>query len=183
MDLNEITSEISDIEQKLRFKSIVQNLPAECPEDLSVEVSRLEFEDGDFSALITGHYYPISDQIKLKAIYSEVLIHELGHALDYNGYFSNTSLIGANSKFKEVNPVEMKAYLEAVNKCYDDNEEQSSDKYCTKNDKEMFAECYQLLMTGEDSSKEVILKYFPKTLQAVAEHLKEIRKFPDSKRH
>ena len=43
----------------------------------------------------------------------------------------------------------------------------------------MFAECYTLLMSGHCSSKDLILDYFPKTLEIVKEHLKQIRTLPD----
>ena len=46
----------------------------------------------------------------------------------------------------------------------------------------MFAECYTLLMTGDNQSKEHILKYFPKTLKAAADLIKEIRQKSDTER-
>ena len=40
----------------------------------------------------------------------------------------------------------------------------------------MFAECYTLLMTGEDDSKDCILEHFPETLNVVRQMTLERRK-------
>ena len=55
--------------------------------------------------------------------------------------------------------------------------------YCTTNEKEMFAECFTLLINGDCQSKEVILKYFKPCLDVVKEMYLKIIKLPPEKRH
>lgn len=55
--------------------------------------------------------------------------------------------------------------------------------YATIDEQEMFAECYNLLMSGTCESQEVIEKYFPKTMACALEILENTRKLPDKERH
>lgn len=55
--------------------------------------------------------------------------------------------------------------------------------YATANEKEMFAECYTLMMLGDCQSKEHILKYFPETFKAAQTMLAEIRAKSDDERY
>ena len=60
-----------------------------------------------------------------------------------------------------------------------EHESFGASNYATYSTGEMFAECYTLLMSGHCNSKDLILDYFPKTLEIVKEHLKQIRTLPD----
>ncbi len=55
--------------------------------------------------------------------------------------------------------------------------------YCTKNEAEMFAECYTFLMTNSCDSEGVIKKHFPKTLKEVKRLLGEARGLGNESRH
>ena len=195
IDLEKILANVST-DKKARLKNLIQELPGEVLEDLSIEVSKI-FEAEEDGAIM-GFYDPGADLIPISNILingsdsismvnedEETLVHEIGHAVDFNGYLSNTSTIGNNKDFVKINSEEMKKYIEAGNKRYNDDDKstQTSSNYCTTNDLEMFAECYTLLMTGNNNSKECILKYFPETLKVVEQHINETRKLAESKRH
>lgn len=199
IDLNKLLRIVSP-DKQVKLKQVIQNLPGEVLEDLSIEVDTLyeAEQDGNTGAFynegadtisIFNIFINGSDSISMIDINQNNLVHEIGHAVDFNGYFSNTSTIGDNKNFVKVNEQEMEKYVEAGNKRFDVNDNTthlSNDKtynYCTMSDLEMFAECYSLLMTGECNSKECILKYFPETLKAVKEHINNTRKLPESKRH
>ena len=55
--------------------------------------------------------------------------------------------------------------------------------YATTNIKEMFAECYQYLMTGTCLSADMLEDFFPECLSIADEMLEVIRNLPDEKRH
>lgn len=198
LDLNRLTARV-DADKRVQLKQIIQGLPGEVLEDLCIEMDRMTSEDtyeeyaGWYTQGKTSPLFGISlngtDLINMRNINPNTLVHELGHAIDYNGFISNTSTIGENENFQKTIKKEMDNYLAKGNKCYesdDINSQYSVDKYynyCTANEREMFAECYTLLMMGDCNSKNCILTYFPETLNAVKEHLQYVRNLPESKRH
>ena len=123
----------------------------------------------------------------------EIVIHELGHAIDYNGYLKNSP--SSENSFKDTFEQELKGYLAAGKVQYkyepdfiktvdiDQGTIDFNTCYATASEREMFAECYTLLMNGDCKSKEHIEKYFPKTLQAAKALLQEIRNKNDFERH
>ena len=123
----------------------------------------------------------------------EIVIHELGHAIDYNGYLNNSP--SSENSFKDTFEQELKGYLAAGKVQYKSEPDFTkivdidqgiidyNTCYATLNQKEMFAECYTLLMNGDCQSKDHIEKYFPKTLQAAKALLQEIRNKNDFERH
>ena len=130
----------------------------------------------------------------------EILTHEIGHSIDYNGYIFNTAS-SSGGKFYEAFKREMEEYKKAGKVPYNKNdknfkyerdtrfnqetgeiESDSNTVYATSSEREMFAECYTLIMLGDCQSKDHILKYFPETFKAAQELLKEIRQKSDNER-
>jgi len=130
----------------------------------------------------------------------EIITHEIGHAIDYNGYIFNTNS-SAGGKFYEAFKKERKEYQKAgkevfnpddkdfkIESDYKFNEETGelethrNSVYATRNEREMFAECYAIIMLGDCQSKEHIQKYFPETFKAAKELLREIRQKSDNER-
>ena len=198
LNLDKLTARV-DADMRVQLKQIIQGLPGEVLEDLCIEMDRMTSEDtydgynGWYSHGEKSDLFKIflngTDVINIRNITQNTLVHELGHAVDYNGFISNTSTIGENENFQKTTKKEMENYLAKGNKCYDSgdiNSQYSVDKYynyCTANAREMFAECYTLLMLGNCNSKNCILTYFPETLKAVEQHLQYVRSLPESKRH
>ena len=110
-----------------------------------------------------------------------VIVHELGHAIDNRNILKYST---QSEEFKKVFEEEMKAYEAAGNQRYDGTY-RAVPNYCTTNEKEMFAECYTMLMFGKPSSSsgELILQYFPKTLEMCKKILQETRNRPPEERH
>lgn len=222
IDLKKFLSKCTEFEQAVIKKQLVEVLPGEVLEDLAIEsrgviVSKdmkTEADNPDFEA--AGYYQSFSDTITLgrKGVYNiqrgsalefeyessipETYTHELGHAIDYNGYVINTHSSGATS-FKKTFEKELKAYIEAGKVQYsykkgfkveretinteNDFYYEYNTAYATANEKEMFAECYTLMMLGDCQSKDHILKYFPETFNNAQVLLNEIRQKSDTERY
>ena len=168
--------------EKIKTKKVIQQLPAEVIIDLSKEVTFLSNRDGDNNR---SCYINIPDAVFLCDFDVEALTHETGHALDFMGAISTTK---KSSIFKNAYKTELQAFIDAGNVQYEKNsisgyQNGSVENYATKNELEMFAECYTLLMTGNCTSKNCILTYFPKTLEAAKQHLNYIRAQDDKTRH
>lgn len=104
-------------------------------------------------------------------------VHELGHLIDEddNGYSSAYS-----KNFSETFNSEMDAYIASGKKPFKYRENWTDffripRNYATESPQEFFAESYELLMLGRNSSKNTILKYFPKSFEVVKELLKKQR--------
>ena len=69
----------------------------------------------------------------------------------------------------------MEIYKQKGNKTFSYHKSNGA-AYCTANKKEIFAECYTLLMTGDAMSKDCILEHFPETLNVVRQMIIEQRK-------
>ena len=195
IDLNVLTSELP-LEERVKLKSIIQKLPAEVLVDLSIELdnsikrmSESEIEENPD----TAGYYRACNEITLNFdnLNTDLtLIHELGHALDYTGRFYNTSSILDNENFNKIYQEELNNFRKKQDTYNQDNVRYSGAKYdtfgasnyATYKEGEMFAECYTLLMSGFCNSNDVILDNFPKTLEAVKQHIKQIRTLPSNVR-
>lgn len=173
----------------------LQQLPGEVLMDIAIETdSFVPLRDGEVVNVgnggrcqAAGYYSPSDDTIHLnpnKPV--QTLVHETGHSVDFNGR-NNTSSVLRDKEFKKVFNSEMQAYLSAGNQryIYDPSGHSSSpgNLYATANEKEMFAECYTLLMTGNCNSKDVIERYFPRTLAYINQKIERIRNTSDDFRH
>lgn len=181
---------------RARIIRLLQQMPAEVLADLAIEVD-LEVDKKGSNQGRSG-YDHWNDKIVLgkKDFKLQSLIHEIGHALDgmathgrYRSIMKSSANIG--SIFEE----EMKEYEKAGNRRHDETYDYSKNRwdplsmlkntagdYATWSNVEMFAECYTLIMTGNCVSKNVILKYFPRTLQAAKESILWTRQQPISDR-
>lgn len=221
INLPDYLSKCTEFERATLRKIMVEELPGEVLEDLAIETRKVKVSsDMDVRGSnkeAAGFYYSGRDLIELsrKEVYHieipdtflteipssipEIFVHELGHAVDYNGYLLNTASSGA-AEFKDTFEQELKKYIAAgkVQHSWDDDfeikAEYYTDKngkshvdynsvYATTNEREMFAECYTLLMNGDCQSKEHILKYFPKTYKAFQNLLNEIRQKSPTERY
>lgn len=181
------------VKDKAQIKSTLQKLPGEVLDDLVAETTNLygkntSFEKhfynpiekignligiSDFKS--AGYFNPVFDSIVIKTLGhdgKEVIVHELGHAIDFKTISFESD---SNNKFEETFNKEMDSYKAKGNKEFSHLKDNGS-AYCTANKNEMFAECYTLLMTGENSSKDCILEHFPETLKLVEQMLIETRK-------
>lgn len=173
----------------------LQQLPGEVLMDIAVETdSFVPLRDGEVVNVgnggrcqAAGYYSPSDDTIHLspdKPV--RTLVHETGHSVDFNGR-NNTSSVLRDKEFKKVFNAEMRAYLSAGNQRYiydpSGNSSSPGNLYATANEKEMFAECYTLLMTGNCNSKDVIERYFPRTLAYINQKIDRIRNTSDGFRH
>ena len=184
-------SKLPDAERAKTLK-MMQNLPAEILIDLSVEINK-KINDGKNIKIknAAAFYTPDDNEITLgvnRPIYDNAknFVHELGHAIDYNGVILNTAG-SADGNMKKVFEKELKAYLAKGYKQSEgagrtstvmlNGKKQSS--YATTDEQEMFAECYTLMMLGDCKSKEIIMKFFPETFNTAKKLLAEIRNKPN----
>ena len=178
----------------------------------AMETAGTYHDDNDYICIRAVEIYDLENKMligilddkasdKLDEVLIETLTHEIGHAVDYNGYIFNTNS-SAGGKFYEAFKKELEKYQKAgkeifnpddkdfkIESDYKFNEEtgdletHSNSVYATRNEIEMFAECYTIIMLGDCQSKEHIQKYFPETLKAVKNLLAEIRQLSPAKRH
>ena len=183
IDMEILTKDLT-IRERVELKKVFQALPGEVLADLAVEISSIQNFDtiiDKLKDLITtgerkGSY--LDNSISLK--YSDdinVFVHELGHAVDYSGQYVETSSIDDNQEFISAFNKEMEAYIAQGGK-----KGGPGVTYATTNEQEMFAECYTLLMLGNCRSKDIITKFFPKTLKEVEKHIEYIRSLPPDER-
>lgn len=182
----------ADIKQAVELKSIIQKLPGEVLEDMAAECTNINAEGGFLTNWLfktfstgfmgaAGYYSTFDDKISLNSYDPTVIVHELGHAIDNRNILKYST---QSEEFKKVFEEEMKAYEAAGNQRHDGTY-RAVPNYCTTNEKEMFAECYTMLMFGKPSSSsgELILQYFPKTLEMCKKILQETRNRPPEERH
>ena len=191
------------VEEGIRVKKMIQELPGEVLIDLAIELKNSSLNDGQsdenqrlesISKKKRGYsaaawYSSNSDSITVGVDgdydSSRTFVRELGHAVDFNGRILNTASSESSKVFQNTFKKEMEVYLSKGNKIYDGNENvyyKKGSSYATYNEYEMFAECYTLMMTGNCNSKQLILDYFPNTLKAVGTLLKEVRAMDEAKR-
>ena len=227
IDLNKKLSNCTELERIILTKYMVENLPGEVLEDFAIEVPSMGFApiqymmDSDTEA--AGIYKEFNDNIeisrceiynmvnpprylfydidiKMEGVVSSLLTtiaHELGHAVDFNGYSVNNSSSEASLKFKKVFEKELEKYISSGHVQFGstpdfnpytvirwpDGSTDNISAYATSSIGEMFAECYTLLMLGNCTSAKHIKKYFPETLNAAEVLLKEIRSKSESERY
>jgi len=187
LNISKMTGIFNTSEQKA-LQAAISGIPAECLLDLKTEVSfsnkPMVFPDSD------GEYLIDTDKIYLRGgDYSkETLVHELGHAIDAKG--KSGFWTDSDKAFIQAFDKEMKAYeAQGGQRVYNDtlgitlNYNADGSNYATLDRQEMFAECYAMLMLGDNKSEETIKKYFPETLEAAKNLLNKIRQQPDSVRH
>ena len=175
--------------EKIKFMKYIQTLPGEVLENIAVELDNLQSSAGqnmhthsnqDFVA--AGYYTPREDKIVTNP---DALVHELGHAVDYRGSNNNLSTVSNNKEFKATFQRELQNYIKAGNKQYDYNDRTTwtRDNYPTANERELFAESYNLMMTGKSRYKKLILTYFPETFKLAQQIYQQIRTDEDLNRH
>lgn len=192
LDLRNISQKMSSID-RAKMWGMIQTFPPEALEDLVIEASNINAHSGNEFLLRSfnadGLYLPKIDEIVLAASRIGTCIHELGHAIDYNYKNNSNTASTSNSDFSRIFEQEISNYRAKGNQTYTEGENRNSNgnddyyNYCTCNEREMFAECYTLLMLGDCYSKDTILNHFPNCLKATENLLKEIRKLPDNVRH
>lgn len=188
IDLNKILNSYDNIEKFLIIGQL-QSLPAEVLVDLSIEISSINKDVNRFMA--TGVYRSKDDSISYDFSDIQTLVHEIGHAVDYTFYkktvwydyeYTNSNLNSAvnNKEFMEAYQQEINNYINSGHSTFDPEEPNKEElyNYATYDEREMFAECYTLLTTGNCSSKDCLLKYFPQTIMEAKNHLKIIRNLP-----
>lgn len=178
-------------EEKVEFMKYIQTLPGEVLEDIAIELDNLQGVAGkdmhtrkDNPNFVAGGYYTGNDDaITTSPIH---LVHELGHAIDYHGQAGdNMSVITQDVEVVSTFEQELQAFKDAGNKQYDYNDDSTriGKNYATANVREMFAESYTLMMTGQCKSGDTITKYFPKTFALIQERLASFRQENDLARH
>lgn len=195
INMNNMFSSMTEID-KARMKLLFQELPAEFLEVLSNEQHYIRSSnDCDMNIIpenpewIAGGYYKTAEDRVVTNFDREIIIHEVGHALD------NCILSGNRPVYYSDNNVKFKVTFENCMIKYEKagfiqysyaknySRKDKTSNYCTANEKEMFAECFTLLINGDCQSKEVILKYFKPCLDVVKEMYLKIIKLPPEKRH
>ena len=195
IDLNKLGKDLS-FADKIELKSKLQKIPGEVLMDMAIEI------DGFRSATTfdkigktgAGAFYTSKENVivlRIKKgdnqIDKNTIVHELGHAIDFTGYIINSATSSSCSNFMQTFQKELDLYKkDGHNQSEGSGDFYSNlieENYCTTNEKEMFAECYTLLMTGDCLSKSTIEKYFAQTLIAAKNMLNDIRKLSDYKRN
>lgn len=199
IDLVELLKNFKTSEERNKFVKKLQEMPAEVLMDIAAEQQSficlngktvVSTENGA-GCNAAGYYSSGTDQVAvhIQGLYSmgfiDTLVHEMGHALDYNKQNGNNNSSATNNEYYlQIFNEEMEEYLAAGNKRYVYGEfHLTNSTYATANEREMFAECYALLMTGDCSSKKVIEKYFPRMLSYVKQLIEHNRSLSDSVRH
>ncbi len=218
LDLNELVKNIPQFFQ-VEVKKYLSELPGEFLMDLSIETD--SFKNGQLTNIEnmimniskdwSGFYSPTSDTITLggydkedekfsglKGAWSEVIVHELGHALDN---FNDKYLSNKCDEFKEAYKNGIDAFIKAgYVTCTDSNNYDPygyvrpegtvctggispTSNYATANYQEMFAECYTYLMTGSCASASMLEDFFPDCLRIANEMIEQVRALPDEVRH
>lgn len=171
IDINNLTKNIPE-EKRYILLIKLQNLPGEVLEDIADEAYFSDLSTGGNN----GTYGSWTDTIQLLggSFHQDTIVHELGHAID--NIFSELSYsTDKNNKLLTVYAEE-----KMTNMVQSDN----NFNYAATNIQEFFAECYALLMLGDDyRAKECIETYFPKSFAVVKEMLKEIRQLAPEDRH
>lgn len=189
IDINKLTKNMSEI-NFCEFLTNIQKQPAEVLEDAAIEFDKLygfSGNEGELERIHAGGFYIHWTEETVINTKMGIHVHELGHAIDFNYLLEQCKNSSAFGSFYAAYIKERDEYVKKGNVCATGTESSINpkdgfDNYCTTNEKEMFAECYTLLMTGNCHSKETILKHFKKTLREAEKLLKEIRKLPEDVR-
>lgn len=190
-------------EDKIAFLKKIQTLPGEVLEDLAVECDIITSSTGhnmnirpeNTGFVAAGYYTGSEDSIVTKP---QALVHELGHAVDYQGRGNmsgenNNSAIMKNKDFIKAFNIGLARYKKAGGKQYNyndnstwisanDNRAQKSN-YCTANPRELWAELYTSMMTGSCKSMNTIITYFPEAIEVGKKFLQKVRTEHSPNRH
>ncbi len=196
IDLDVLLKKYPNARDRARVIKQLQSLPGEVLMDIAIETdSFIPAKEGEqvsvgggMACNAAGYYSGSTDTIHLDSNGStQTLVHEMGHAVDFNGRVNNTSSVLNDRNFKRLFNEEMRNFIAAGNQRYvytpDGNGSGTRGSYATANEKEMFAECYTLLMTGNCGSKAVIERYFPRCLAYINNKIEQNRSLSDSYRH
>ncbi len=194
IDLDKLLRNYPNARDRAKIIKQLQNLPGEVLMDIAIETdSFIPLKNttetitvaGGAQCNAAGYYAGSDDTIHINHSNGNLtLVHEVGHAVDYNGIRQNRSSVLNDPNFKKIFNEEMRQYISAGNQRYVYNSPNSKrNTYATANEQEMFAECYTLLMMGKCNSQNIIEKYFPKTLKYIDNKIKQIRNMKDNVRH
>ena len=199
IDLDKLLRYYANDHERAKLIKMLQQMPGEVLMDIAIETDFLipsKNETVNVSnggrCQAAGYYSPSDDTMHIdpdKGVLT--MIHETGHSVDFNRANSkrrkNYSSVANDPQFKKIFNQEMRNYIAAGNKkyVYDPSGRSKSDPktYATANEREMFAECYTLLMTGRCNSAAVITKYFPRTLAYINQKIEQNRSYSDALRH
>lgn len=177
-DISEMLKTFKSDKEKEQFKTLLKALPGDVLFDLSREIGSIgsikDIQNNSmFINLITkgipfgknsganGFYQPGTGRLFVE---KESLVHELGHKMSFN----NVDFTDYEKDFKN----ELKQFKSNGNAADD------RDNYAANNSDEMLGESYELLMTGDNKSKNCILENFPETLIEAQKLFEEIRNLP-----
>ena len=183
INIEKLTKDLP-LEQKIKFKQVLQTIPAEVIIDMYNE------DNIDYSDKINRAFYrPANDSVNIGnyAINMRTLVHETGHALDYGDVAGiiNLSMAQDNFGIMAMYNKELQAFIDAGNVKYDERGGRENPKiigevknYVTWNICEMVAETYCLLMLGDTTCRECIENYFPQTMNII-KNLIRVRRDPN----
>lgn len=181
----DLKDRIPNPEDRANLLQSFRELPGEVLEDIYRE--NITFERKPEENLGEAAAYYSNENEKIVFITSNsinIIAHELGHAIDYNGLIADLPE-SISGEFLKTFEKEIKAFEQAGHKKNTQNwvngkpQNTSNKNYTTTDTLEMFAECYSYLMTGKSLDNELLEKYFPECIKATEKLLREIRNKPD----
>ena len=203
LDLNEIVSDLP-LDKQVQVKKMLSEQPGELLMDQATETDKLKSflkasdstKEWAKNINAAAWYSTNTDSITLGASgydakWAKDIAHELGHALDeVNDEFLSTKY----DEFKEAFTKGRESFIAAGNQPFEEGNNTCiiydrgdgkgrSSNYATANYKEMFAECYEYLMTGTCNSAAMLEDFFPECLRIANEMIEQIRALPDDVRH
>ena len=197
IDLDKLLQNYPNARERAKLIKMLQKMPGEVLMDIAIETDSFIPSSGETVNVgrggrcqAAGYYNPSDDTVHIdpeKGV--STIVHETGHMVDFNRANSkrNNSSVLKDPEFKRIFNDEMRKYISAGNKryVYDPSGRSNSPRgtYATANEREMFAECYTLLMLGNCGSEGVITKYFPRTLAYINQKIEYNRQYSDSVRH
>ena len=171
---------------KVPMMKYFQELPGEVLFDISKECKKIDsIKEDTFNKItnmisgilfgeVAGYYRPITDKITAGNDFN--LVHELGHAIDhhYRCKIFNYAETELDKNFDKAFETGLQRYEQDKHTKNNRIKIFGKGEYCTTNKQEMFAMCYNILMTG--IADKCILYYFPECLEETKNILKATRK-------
>ena len=182
INLLELLGSFSDKNVKLALPKI-QSLPAEILENISKELKTIKPLSDEQPSDILAQYLAFWDTMATSNFEPWVIVHELGHAIDFQapkGFYNSSS----NNKF-------LNAYNNARERLvangipiYKGEGERSEfgNHYSTLNEHEGYAVCFQLLMGYEDDSTKFVREYMPEIIEPAKNLYLKIKDLPKEER-
>lgn len=183
------------LENKIEYAAIIQQLPGQVLEDLSIEccgilktpktiIDKLCKKSktaknicdkvcslfGYETSARGGFVNPLTPWMAINNLQSTIA-HELGHLVDYSGDNYNLSHI-----ISETYRNERREYLNNLG-------EKEYKEYAAANPMEMFAEVYEALMLDNIEHLDTLNKHFPKSVEMVIKEYENIRNTPQENRN